>query len=201
MTTKKLITITEIVSEKLSENQIPFALIGAMALAAYGLPRYTADIDVLTEFRFRQHVILMMEKSGYSCFQKTGTFAQFDSESGVLGKIDFMFIKSEDGREILNRRILVQNESVDPYPVIQPTDYIILKLMALANNPERIQRDEADIISVLKLYRDHMILEDFEPIDMNRIRYFGEKFRQSDRVKKYENILSGTDIVDNKFQL
>jgi hypothetical protein len=48
MTTPKLKNIVSIITTSLSEKKIPFALIGAMALSCYGMPRFSADIDFLS---------------------------------------------------------------------------------------------------------------------------------------------------------
>ena len=95
----------------------------------------------------------------------TKSFAQFDSELGVLGKIDFMFVSTADGRDILERSTTVKDELLGDHPVIQPTDFIILKLMAMANNPERISKDEADILDVLKVSEENLIHEAFRKMD------------------------------------
>ena len=88
-----------IISNNLSEKQIPFCLIGAMALGIYGLPRYTSDIDLLTEENSWPKIASLMERLGYECYQKTDVFAQFDSELGIYGKVDFMFVSTKDGSE------------------------------------------------------------------------------------------------------
>ena len=49
MESKKLTNMLSIIADNLSQKQIPFCLIGAMALGIYGLPRYTSDIDLFTE--------------------------------------------------------------------------------------------------------------------------------------------------------
>ena len=190
MKSPKLTKMLKIISENLTENNIPFALIGAMAFSFYGLPRYTSDIDLLTEGNCQTKLLPVMERMGYTCFQKTDTFAQFESELGVFGYVDFMFVSTEDGKNILRRSVIVRDELFGDCPVIQPTDYIILKLMAVANNPDRSLKDDADISAVLRLHKKRMIPEYFESIDTERIYRFAEKFGQMERIEKYINALS-----------
>lgn len=191
MASQKLRTVLKMVSTDLSEKQVPYALIGALALSLYGLPRFTTDIDLLTEERFQPLISSIMGRLGYSCYQKTRSFAQFDAESGVLGKIDFMFVTTQDGREILRRSVTVKDDLMGDHPVIQPTDYIILKLMAIANNPERSARDEGDIVEVLKLYKGGLVPEIFGPLDRDRLYLFAERFGQRDRVQSlFDRIFS-----------
>jgi len=141
-TPEKLNNVLTIITRNLKQNQIPFAVIGAMALGFYGLPRFTADIDLITEGRCWTELHSIMKRLGYTCSQKTETFAQFESEMGVLGYIDFLFVDTPDGRAILERRVEMEDKLLGRCPVVQPTDYLILKIMAVANNPDRSVRDE-----------------------------------------------------------
>jgi len=197
----KLTTVLKTITDNLEQEQIPFSLIGALALSLYGLPRFTADIDLLTKGQFWPQISSIMKKLGYTCYQKTESFAQFDSEMGVLGKIDFMFFNTPEGEEILTRRVLAGDELIGTYPVIQPTDYIILKLMAIANNPDRSLKDESDILAIMNLYKNHLITENFEPLDMNRVYLFAEKFGQKEKARRYFDETFGVFDKPGNFEL
>jgi hypothetical protein len=71
------------------------------------------------------------------------------------------------------------------YPVVQPTDYLILKMMAVANNPERSAKDEADIAAFISLLQNRQVPDAFEPLDMERIRLFADRFGQRNLIEKY----------------
>jgi hypothetical protein len=176
MASNKLKNILGIIDRNLSENKIQYALIGALSLSMYGLPRFTSDIDILTEESCRPLILSTLKRLGYECFQQSDSFAQFDSELGVLGKIDVMFVTTPDGKEILKKKIMVEEPLIGFIPVVQPTDYIILKLMAIANNPERSAHDEADIISVLEMHKNNRIPAQFDSLDKEKIVVFAERF-------------------------
>ncbi len=199
MTSKKLTNVLKIITDSLMREQIPYSLIGALALSLYGLPRFTADIDLLTEARFWSRISLIMKKLGYTCYQKTKSFAQFDS--GALGKIDFMFVSTPEGEGILKKSILAGDELIGTYHVIQPTDYIVLKLMAIANNPDRSQKDESDILAVMNLYKNRLISENFEPLDMERVYLFAEKFSQKEKAQRYFDEIFGVSDKPGDFGL
>jgi len=185
MKSKKLTNMLSIISNNLSEKQIPFCLIGAMALGIYGLPRYTSDIDLLTEENSWPKIAPLMERLGYECYQKTDVFAQFDSELGIYGKVDFMFVSTKDGREIINRSISVKNELFGVIPVIQPSDYVILKLMAIANNPDRSIKDKSDLSGFFDLYKKNLLSKSFDDLDVDRIMLFADRFGMERLFKKY----------------
>lgn len=195
MASTKLKNILRVINRNLSENNISYALIGAMSLSMYGLARYTSDIDILAEETARPLILSILKRLGYDCFQQSDSFAQFDSELGVLGKIDFMFVSTPDGKEILRNKIMVEDPLTGQFPVVQPTDYIVLKLMAIANNPDRSARDEADIISVLEIYKRKQLPEQFDSLDKKRIILFAERFGVK---KKIMNIFK--EIFEKKDQ-
>ena len=142
-----------------------------------------------------------MGKLSYTCYQKTESFAQFDSEMGVLGKIDFMFVNTQEGKDILKRSIIAGDELFGMHPVVQPTDYIVLKLMAIANNPDRSQKDEGDILEVLNLYRSRLISENFESLNKKRIYLFAKKFGQKEKVQSYFDKVFGASDEPGKLGL
>jgi hypothetical protein len=76
----KIPSVLGTVTRHLQAQDVPYALIGAMALGLYGFPRYTSDIDLITDSRSWPVINKTMSGLGYECFQKTDAFAQFDSE-------------------------------------------------------------------------------------------------------------------------
>ena len=185
MTSQKLPDILKMITDNLTKDQVPYALIGALALSLYGLPRFTADIDLLTEGRFWSLISRTMGKLGYTCYQKTKSFAQFDSELGVLGKIDFMFVNTQEGKNIIKKSVLVNSELMGSHPVIQPTEYIILKLMEIANNPDRCSKDEGDILSVFELHKKGLIPDNFNALEIDNVYPFAERFGLRKKYQEY----------------
>ena len=198
---EKLNKVLEIIARNLNQNKIPFAVIGAIALGLYGFPRFTSDIDLITESRLWPKLDSIMEKLGYSCYQKTDAFAQFESELGAMGFIDFMFVNTPDGLNILNRSIVVEDELLGKIPVVQPTDYIILKLMAIANNPDRSIKDEADLSAFIQLYQNRLLPDFFEPLDRARIYLFADRFGQKKLIEKYLDQASKDESENGLFTL
>lgn len=184
MSSQKLQKILGVIGGQMEPRQIPFALIGALALGMYGIPRYTADLDLLADYRDVEEITAILEKMDFRCSQKTDAFAQFDSELGIYGRVDCMFVQTRDGREMLDRRVYVTDPVMGTVPVVQPTDYIVLKLMAMANQPERGAGDENDIRSVLDCYRVNQIPSWCAPINRERIENFAIKFGQEKVMKR-----------------
>jgi hypothetical protein len=181
----KLSKMLSIISEKLMEKKISCCVIGAMALGLFGLPRYTSDLDLLASESDWKQINSVMKRLGYTCYQKTDSFAQFDSELGVFGKVDFMLVNGADGRAMIRNSCLVDDALLGKLQVIQPTDYIILKLMAIANNPDRALQDESDISGLVNLMNAKLLSDVFLPLNREKIYEFADRFGQRPVVQKY----------------
>ena len=185
MEKNKLTSMISILSQVFAENHIPVCLIGAFALGFFGLPRHTVDIDFMADSIHWNRILEIMARSGYVCFQKTRSFAQFDSDYDIFGKVDVMLVDTEEGRAMLNRSVWIDAELIGKIRVIQPSDYIVLKLLAIANNKERRLKDESDIAEFFKTVSEFGLSDRFEGLDFRRIRFFAEKFGQDGLIKKY----------------
>ncbi|MFP3982010.1 MAG: hypothetical protein ACLFUY_11475 [Desulfobacterales bacterium] len=183
MTSPKIRNVLSVLRRNLEAADIPHALIGAMALSFYGIPRYTADIDLLSDQRHKPVILSIMAELGFDCFQDTDAFAQFDSDLGAYGKIDFMFVATEDGRAILERAVLVEDELLGENPVVQPTDYAVLKLMSMANNPDRKNHDKADLDAMFRAAAAGLVGSAFDPVEIPPLRRFAERFQVSEELE------------------
>lgn len=182
MITPKLKHVLAIICSRFSQEGIDHALIGAMAMAYYGLPRYTADIDLLASNRHRRAVGRIMTAIGLECYQDAARFAQFTSELGLYGKVDVMFVQTTDGHAMLDRAVVVDDSITGAVPVVQPTDYAVLKLLAIANNPERDAHDTADLDALIRLAATNAIPTPFEALNIERLIRFAERFRLSPKL-------------------
>lgn len=201
MNSPKLTTMISILSKKLSEKDVPFCLIGALALGFYGLPRYTADIDIMAEEKDWPPISSCFIEAGYTCYNKTVMFAQFDSELNVFGKVDVMFVATDEGKDMIRRSVIIHDDVMGMIPVIQPSDYLILKIMAIANDPSRKAHDEGDIAEFIKLYSTNRINHLFDPLDPKRILSYAARFGQESWVSTYLSSQSNPSNKGNPFNL
>lgn len=109
MTSPTLKNILGMLCRKLSDGSVPHALMGALALALYGIPRYTADIDKLSAHPHRKVIKQIMTEMDFACFRETEIFAQFDSDSSYMAKrILRMPDHSQNERLHSQRRLIIE---------------------------------------------------------------------------------------------
>lgn len=160
------------VTRLLAEDGIPYALIGAMALNAYGYERVTVDVDLLltaeglAEFK-KRHL-------GFSYVQKfPGSKGLRDTENGV--NIDVVLAGEYPGDGLPKPVVFpdpadaaVRGERVALLPLPR---IIELKLASGMTAPHRL-KDLADVIEVIRILKlPAELVEELAP-------YVREKYRE-----------------------
>ena len=74
----------------LTERGGPFALAGGVALAVYGNPRLTLDLDIVTEAEAQEALVAWMESAGYATLHRSSGFSNHRHPSPDRGRVDFM---------------------------------------------------------------------------------------------------------------
>ena len=127
----------------LQSQKVEHCLIGGLALAAWGVARYTADADLLTlDSR-------ILEPSLWTDWGASGPrITRGDSEDPLGGVVRFAGPPRQDlilGRGSATRIALATSEPIEafPCPVASPLGLILLKLEA--GSPQ----DAADILALL----------------------------------------------------
>jgi hypothetical protein len=90
---------------RLNTAQVEYAVCGGLALAVYGIPRATVDIDIMVQREKLEEVHNLVRELGYIMKARPMTFAQeaieihrvskIDPESGDLFSLDFLLVTSE----------------------------------------------------------------------------------------------------------
>ncbi|HBE88036.1 MAG TPA: hypothetical protein DDW67_02725 [Elusimicrobia bacterium] len=135
--------------EGFAAREIDAALIGGFALGALGVPRSTMDIDFLVDGTALEKLESLMSGLGYRKEFATENVSQYlaAGEDGV--EVDFIHAFRPVSVKMLKEAI-----TVDIFggglktKVLRPEDIIGLKVQAMVNNPDRKNRDSADIESL-----------------------------------------------------
>ena len=114
---------------------VPYALIGGLAVAAWGAPRATEDIDVLADVSPSADLDRALRAAGFEAEWRRGTsddpiplLLRLRSRSGP--ELDVICASRAWEREILTRSIQLRLGQDLAVPVVALEDLIVLKLLA-----------------------------------------------------------------------
>jgi len=176
----------EKVIELLEQVKTPYMIVGGVAVAYYGYPRMTLDVDVMIELSLEDTKRLV----------KLAKRAKFDIHEGevlestrvgnrfvaMLGerRVDFWLAKSGREREMLSRRRRVKLFGKQTW-ICSLEDLVLSKLDAGRN------KNHDDVLGILirqgeKIRRDDLL---------EKAREFGAKDKLEELMKKAEKVLKG----------
>ena len=160
----------------LRRESIRFAVIGGLALQAWGHSRFTRDVDLVTEQGARDSVVAFAESLGFETLHVSVGYSNHLHPE--RGRIDFMYVDDATGAKLfastVEKRIIGELSA----PVPSPEHLLAMKALAMKNAPERVIIDAPDVQFLLKLpgvdrrsvrdfFERHGLLELLDAIERN----------------------------------
>jgi hypothetical protein len=164
--------------EAFNREGFRFAVIGGLAIAAYGQHRTTLDADFVVDLESQEAAIGLLEKLGYETLHRSSAYSNHLHPDLRMGRVDLMYVREETARELFaetQRRLLPRDVET---LVAGPEHLAAMKAFAFASNPGRFH-DLEDVLFLLKL----------EGVDRDRIRGQFEKRNLGERYRELEALL------------
>lgn len=138
-------------------RDVDFGVLGGVASAAYGRPRWTKDIDVFCRADEAGHVLDLLAGAGFEVERTNPTWIYKAWRDGVL--VDVIFkVKSEIyfDAEMIARIRNVEFEGVQ-IPILAPEDVIVAKAIAGDEESPWHWYDALGILAVNELDWDYLL--------------------------------------------
>ena len=142
---------------------VRYALIGGLAMQAWGRSRLTKDIDFAVDASSRDRVVAFAESLGYETLYVSEGYSNHAHDDPVWGRIDFMYLYGDTAEKIFaaarSKPIVGDAEA----PVASAEHLAMMKAVAMKNEPHRALFEGDDV----------RILMDAPGVDRKAIRdYF-----------------------------
>lgn len=133
----------------LVERRQPFALVGGVALAAYGIARTTLDLDVAVDISVQEEIVAFMEGQGYATLHRSAGFSNHLHADPGLGRVDFVYVRDETSRRLFAELRHVEGPRGVAIPVPKPEHLAAMKVQAMRDDPARSFQELADVRALL----------------------------------------------------
>lgn len=143
--------VLETVAGFLAEKDFRYAVVGGIALAAYGLPRLTLDLDLVVEAHAQGDLIRFLESLGYSTLHQSSGYSNHEHADPTWGSLDFIYVNEDTSRELFSSCRKLQGPLGLIMPVPRPEHLVAMKVTAMKNDPGRTLQEMTDIRFLLKL--------------------------------------------------
>ena len=158
-----------------TERNIPFAVIGGLAMQAWGSSRFTKDVDLVVPRAVQPTVLEFAESLGYETLYSSDSHSNHHSTDPKLGRVDFMYVSGRTADALFTsaeERRIVGDVSL---PVPRPEYLAMMKGLAMKAVPQRALYEGEDIRLLLSV----------PGVDRTVVR---EYFRQHDMLDLYDAI-------------
>lgn len=157
-----IVALLDSVHARLDAAGVDHALIGAFALAAWGVGRATNDVDFLIDGAKVAVARQALEDEGFSVFHASEEVLQMAGP----GPVDFILARRPLSLAMLAR---ASARSFRGIRCVEPEDLIGLKIQAYMNDARRELQDRADI---------QRLIEVSASLDWARIRQYADLYSQ-----------------------
>jgi hypothetical protein len=128
----------------------PFAVVGGLALLAYGAPRATFDVDLLAPRGARDDLIAFLEGRHFVTLGVQAGFSNHQHPEPALGRLDVIYVSGTTAQAVFAgcaARAIAPGVEV---PVPRPEHLVAMKVQAFAKDRTRYS-DLADLQFLLSL--------------------------------------------------
>jgi predicted nucleotidyltransferase len=160
----------------LDERGIHFALVGGLALTAYGSARSTLDVDLAVDAESQDNLIQFMESLGFETLYRSTGYSNHLHSDKAWGRVDFVYVRGETADKVFGEARSLDGPGGLKIPVPKPEHLIAMKVLAMKNDPERMFQEMADI----------RILMEQPEIDQDEIREYFAKQGLLERYRELE---------------
>jgi len=165
-----------VISGFLEDKGFRYAVIGGVALVAYGLPRTTVDLDLVVESEAQEDLIQFLEASGYRTLHRSSGYSNHSHPKSDWGSVDLVYVSGTTSQELFDATRLAAGPGGKTMPLPKPEHLAALKVLAMKNDPSRTFQEMADIRFLVQL----------PGVDRHEIRGYFDRHGMKDQFDELE---------------
>ncbi len=167
------------IADFLEEHRWRYALVGGLALSAYGGARTTLDLDLAVDGDSQDALIRFMESAGFETLYRSSGYSNHLHPEERWGRVDFIYVRGAT-RETLFGGATTQHLSEGLEVLVpRPEHLIAMKVLAMKNDPGRTFQELADI----------RVLLQYPGVDLEEARRSFESHDLAERFDELEETL------------
>ena len=132
-------------AEFFARENLRYALIGGLAVHAWGRVRPTKDADFAVDRTHTPRIVAFTESLGFATRYSSDAFSNHQHEDPDWGHVDFMYLNGDTADRVF--RAAVEREVVPErlMPVASPEHLAMMKALAMKNFPHRALYEGEDV--------------------------------------------------------
>ena len=171
--------VLESVCGFLDEQEVRYAVVGGLGLAAYGMARTTLDVDLVVDGEAQEELIVFLSGLGYRTLHRSEGYSNHEHPDPDWGGVDIVYVRGETSERLFAGTRTVLGPRGRELPVPRPEHLAAMKVLAMKNDPTRTFQELADIRFLLEL----------PGVDRGEVRGYFERHGLAERYRELEATL------------
>lgn len=157
-------------------ERIRYALIGGLAVHAWGRARPTRDADFAVDLAEQGRVVGFAESRGFRTVYLSEAFSNHEHDDPGWGHVDFMYLRGKTAESVFAAAVEKEILAGRPLNVASPEHLAMMKALAMKNFPHRALYEGEDVRTLLRVpgvdrdairdyFERHGLLELFDAIE------------------------------------
>ncbi len=130
---------------------VRYAVIGGLAMQAFGYSRFTRDIDFAAEKGARARIVAFAESLGYETLHVSEGYSNHLHHDPAKGRVDFMYVDEETAGKLFPQTSLKPVLGDLQVRIPRPEHLAAMKAISMKNSPQRVLIDSPDVQFLLSL--------------------------------------------------
>lgn len=167
--------VAAIIGEFFDRERTACAVVGALAMQAYGSSRATQDLDLAAPAAIQPSVLRFMTSLGYESLHVSAGYSNHLHGERDMGRVDFVYLDTATSHLFFSQTQASLKLGDRTFVVPSAEHLIAMKVHAIKNDPTRLFRDMADL----------QVLMSLPGLDDARVRHY---FERSGLMARYDEI-------------
>ena len=129
---------------------ISHAVIGGVALAIWGVPRTTLDLDLVVDGDRQADVLAILASLGYQLLHQSTGYSNHRHSDPEKGQVDIVYVRNGTRDQVFAATTQQKGPRGLAVPVASPEHLAAMKVRAMRNDPSRRERDLEDLRSLAR---------------------------------------------------
>lgn len=132
-------------------ERLRYALIGGLAVHAWGRNRPTRDVDFAVDGDSCTRVLAFTESLGFVTRYISDAFSNHEHADPEWGHVDFMYLNGPTADAVFSAVSLKELVPGHPIPIASPEHLAMMKALAMKNFPHRALYEGEDVRTLLEV--------------------------------------------------
>src|SRR4051812_30047543 len=143
--------VLQLFTEFFDREKVRYAIVGGLAVAAWGRKRSTKDADFAVDLSNQDRVVGFAESQGYETLRVSSGYSNLVHADAGLGRVDFLYLSGPTADRVFAAATVKELRVGHEGRIASPEHLAMMKALAMKNFPHRALYEGEDVRVLLEV--------------------------------------------------